>query len=179
MVYTFFAPGFEESEALVTVDMLRRGGLQVTLVAVGGSKTVTGAHDITVLCDCLMEDTDCTDAAMLVLSGGMPGVTNLGSCEKLMQIVAESAKKGILIGAICAAPSLLGKLGLLDGKKAVCYPGFEPELVGATYVDAPVVVDGKLVTSKAAGSVYDFAFALLTAAGKDAQAVSDGVFYRG
>ena len=178
MVYVFFADGFEESEALVTVDMLRRGGLSVTMTALGGNKLVSGAHGITVSCDALLEEADCSDAEMLVLPGGLPGVTNLSASEKLCAILKDGAKRGVILGAICAAPSLLGSLGLLEGKKAVCYPGFESKLLGAVYTDAPVVTDGTIVTSKAAGTVYEFSFALLTAAGKNAQAVSDAVFFQ-
>ncbi len=177
MVYVFFAQGFEESEALVTVDMLRRGGLSVKMCAVDGSLSVTGAHNITVTCDCLLSETDCSDATMLVLPGGLPGVTNLGKSVKLRAIFERGEKNGAVLGAICAAPSLLGAWGLLSGKRAVCYPGFEGELTGAVYTDTPVVTDGKIVTSKAAGTVYDFAFALLRAIGADDKAVSNSVFY--
>ena len=178
MVYVFFAPGFEESEALVTVDMLMRGGLTVKMIAVGGDLTVAGAHGIKTVCDALIEDTDCADAEALILPGGMPGVTNLHACEKLCTLLTDAAEKGILLGAICAAPSILGALGLLRGKKAVCFPGFEDALEGAVYTDAPAVTDGKIVTSKAAGTVFDFSFALLSALGKDADKVSSAVFYR-
>ncbi len=178
MVYVFFADGFEESEALVTVDMLRRGGLTVKMCAVGNSLCVTGAHGITVTCDIKLGDTDCADAKMLVLPGGMPGVTNLSKSNKLRAIFARGANNGAVLGAICAAPSLLGKWGLLENKKAVCYPGFESELTGATYTDAPVVTDGKVITSKAAGTVYEFAFALLDAVGADSKEVASSVFYK-
>ena len=178
MVYVFFAPGFEESEALVTVDMLMRGGLSVKMVAVGGNLTVEGTHGIKTVCDCLIEDADCTNAEALILPGGMPGVTNLHACEMLCGLLTDAAAKGIVLGAICAAPSILGALGLLRGKKAVCFPGFEDALEGACYTDAPVVTDGKIVTSKAAGTVFDFSFALLTALGKNAEKISSAVYYR-
>lgn len=167
MVYVFLADGFEECEALAPVDILRRGGIDVTTVGVG-SKSIKGAHGITVLCDC---DTNCipkSDLTAVILPGGMPGTLNLEKNETVIEYVKAAAKENRIIGAICAAPSILGHIGLLKGKKATCFGGFEKDLKGAS-VDStlPVVTDGNIVTAYGAGAAFDFGFALLTAITKD------------
>ncbi|MBQ8670198.1 MAG: DJ-1/PfpI family protein, partial [Oscillospiraceae bacterium] len=144
MIYVFFANGFEEVEALAPVDILRRAEHEVQMVGVGG-KFIKGAHGITVACDIEAPQVSLANMEMAVLPGGMPGTLNLEKSE-IVQIVAEYAiEKNIPLGAICAAPSILGHAGLLEGRKATCFPGFEQELTGAEVTGAPVEVDGKLI----------------------------------
>ena len=160
MIYVFFANGFEEVEALAPVDILRRAAHEVQMVGVGG-KFVKGAHGITVACDIEAPQVSLANMEMAVLPGGMPGTLNLEKSE-IVQIVAEYAiEKNIPLGAICAAPSILGHAGLLEGRKATCFPGFEQELTGAEVTGAPVEVDGKLITARGAGCAVDFALALV------------------
>ncbi len=178
MVYIFLAEGFEEIEALTQIDLLRRAEIDVKSVGVG-SKTIVGAHGISVFCDMMVSDIDLSDAKMLILPGGMPGVTNLYECAPVLDALKSHAQGGGLIAAICAAPLILGRLGLLSGKKAVCYPGFEDELLGAEVMSDSVVVDGNIITAKAAGSAIDFAHAIISAI-KDketADAVIGGIYY--
>lgn len=161
MVYVFFAPGFEESEALVTVDMLIRGGLPVKMVSVSGDLVVAGAHNMKTVCDCLIEDVDCADAEALILPGGMPGVTNLYANETVLNAVRYCSENDLFVCAICAAPMILGKLGILSGKKATCFPGFEKDLEGATVTGKHVTIDGKVITAKGAGCALEFGFAIV------------------
>jgi len=160
MIYVFFANGFEEVEALAPVDILRRAEHEVQMVGVGG-KFIKGAHGITVACDIEAPQVSLASMEMAVFPGGMPGTLNLEKNE-IVQIVAEYAiEKNIPLGAICAAPSILGHAGLLEGRKATCFPGFEQELTGAEVTGAPVEVDGKLITARGAGCAVDFALALV------------------
>ncbi len=157
MVLVHFAEGFEEIEALATVDVLRRAGVETQMVSVTGNLTVTGAHAIPVVTDVLFEDADYNTAEMLLLPGGMPGTVNLDAHEGLKKQLAvfAVAKK---VAAVCAAPRVLGKLGLLNGKKAVCYPGNEDYLQGAEVLQIPAVTDGNITTGRGAGPIFDFAF---------------------
>lgn len=158
MVYVFLADGFEEIEALAPVDILRRGSVDVKTVSVNDTLIVTGAHGITVRADILLKDV-CESAEMLVLPGGMPGTLNLQKCQALCDMLKKTDG---YVAAICAAPSVFGGIGLLKGKKATCYPGFEDKLEGAECVSDPVVVSGKTVTSKGAGTAHLFGFTLLS-----------------
>ena len=160
MIYVFFANGFEEVEGLAPVDILRRAEHDVQMVGVGG-KVITGSHGISVTCDIEAHQISLADMEMAVLPGGMPGTLNLEKSE-IVQIVAEFAlEKNIPLGAIRAAPSILGHAGLLEGRKATCFPGFEQELTDAEVTGAPVEVDGKLITARGAGCAVDFALALV------------------
>ncbi len=177
MVYIFLAEGFEEIEALAQIDLLRRAGIDVQSVGVSG-KNVKGAHGIEVLCDKTFEG-DFSDGDMYILPGGMPGVENLYKSDKLKEIICDADRNGKYIAAICAAPIILGRLGLLKGKMSTCYPGFEDELTDAQHFDIPVVVSGNIITSKAAGTAIDFAAELIEVL-KDAEsadAVLDGIYY--
>lgn len=162
MVYVFLADGFEECEALAPVDILRRGGLDVKTVGVGG-KTVSGSHGIPVVCDITEDEavTDCLEA--IVLPGGMPGTLNLEKSNSVQRFIDFAVQNGLIIGAICAAPSILGHKGLLRGKKATCFPGFEKDLVGAEFSDVAVIRDGNVITAFGAGAAFDFGFELLSA----------------
>ena len=179
MVYIFLAPGFEEAEALVPADLLRRANIETALVTVTG-KPVPGSHGITVTADIALEDVDLSKADMVVLPGGGLGYENLGREPRVERLVKEAAEKELWVAAICAAPTLLGKWGLLAGKDAVCYPGMEEGLTGAqARMDQRFVTDGKIITGRAAGSAFDFGLALVEAlAGRDeADKVRHGVCY--
>ena len=160
-VYVFFADGFEEIEAFTPVDVLRRAGLNVQMISVTPDEIVKGAHGVSVLCDKNIVNCDFYDAELLVLPGGMPGAATLGESEELRKLLLHFAEIGKPLAAICAAPMVLGKLGLLQGKKATCYPGFEPYLEGAEYTAALVEKDGHVITGKGPGAAMDFAFALV------------------
>lgn len=160
MIYVFLADGFEELEALAPVDILRRGGCDVKTVGVGG-KTAVGAHKIPVVCDITAEEALTEGLEAVILPGGMPGTLNLEKSECVCRFIDFAAEKGLYIGAICAAPSILGHKGLLRGKKATCFPGFEKDLHGAEFLDIPVVTDGKITTAYGAGAAFDFGFRLL------------------
>ena len=160
-VALFLANGFEEIEALGTVDILRRAQIPVITVSITDDKVVTGAHNVPVTADAIFSETDFKDIEILVLPGGMPGAKHLNEHEGLKKLIAEYNSKGKQIGAICAAPMVLGGLGILDGKKATTYPGFEPELIGAKVTGENVVIDGNITTGKGPGLVFEFALRLV------------------
>lgn len=160
-VYVFFADGFEEIEALASVDVLRRAGLNVQMVSVTSGEIVTGAHGVPVLCDKNIENCDFFDASLMVLPGGMSGASTLAECEDLHRALLGMVEAGKPVAAICAAPMVLGKLGLLKGKKATCYPGFEQYLEGAVCTGALVEQDGNVITGKGPGAAIPFALALV------------------
>ena len=162
MIYLFLANGFEEIEALCPLDLLRRAGLSVTTVGVGGDM-ITGAHGITVQAD--MSDAFYTDNApdMIILPGGMPGAKNLDESRVVSAALKAAERSNAYIGAICAAPFVLGKRGLLAGKVATCFPGFEEQLVGAKLSNARVVCDGHIITAAGMGVALEFGLALVAA----------------
>lgn len=160
-IYVFLADGFEEIEGLTPVDLLRRAGGEVRTVSINGTTTVCGSHKITVTADAVFEETDFSDADMLVLPGGMPGTKNLGAHEGLAKLLQSAQAKGGGIAAICAAPSVLGDLGLLKGRRAVCHPGFEERLTGAQVETKRVVTDGNITTSRGMGTAVDFGLELV------------------
>ncbi|MDR1357422.1 MAG: DJ-1/PfpI family protein [Tannerellaceae bacterium] len=158
----FLATGFEETEAVGTVDVLRRGEIDVTVVSVTGERAVTGAHDVTLVADALFDEVSYESVDALVLPGGMPGSANLNACEPLKKLLTEHYAKGKTVAAICAAPLVFGGLGFVDGRKATCYPSFEPYLAGARITDEAVAVDGNVITGKGPGLVFDFALAIVS-----------------
>ncbi len=160
MILVYFAEGFEELEALAPVDVLRRGGFKVLTVGVG-TKKIKGAHGVEIICD--MVDTEVADyqPQAVILPGGMPGTLNLKSSKEVCDMVKSTYNRGDIVAAICAAPSVLGALGILNQKKATCFPGFEHELIGAHLSDEHVCVDQNVVTAKGAGVALEFAFVLL------------------
>lgn len=162
-VSIFLADGFEEVEALTVVDLLRRAGIRTDMVSVTGKKEVTGAHQISVKADVLFEETDFSDQDMLVLPGGMPGTLHLRDHEGLNRLLKQFYEEGRFVAAICAAPSVLGGLGFLEGRKACCYPSFEEKLTGAEVVFSPVVRDGNVITSRGLGTAIAFAKELIAA----------------
>ena len=156
MIYVFLANGFEEIEGLTVVDFLRRAELEVCTVGVGG-KLITGAHNIPVFCDLDESEVRLDDELKaVVLPGGMPGTLNLEKCETVKSAVSYCAENDRFFCAICAAPSVLGHMGLLRGRKACCFPGFENELEGAEVSDDYVCRDGKFITAKGMGAAIDF-----------------------
>lgn len=161
MIYLFFATGTEEVEALGTADIIRRAGLDLQIVSITGERTVTGAHGIRVETDALIEDVEFFDAELLVLPGGMPGATNLASHPILIERLRDHVNAGRPAAAICAAPLVLGRLGMLEGKRATCYPGFEGELRGATCTGALVEQDGLFITGKGPAAVFEFGYAIV------------------
>lgn len=160
MVYVFLAKGFEELEALAPVDVLRRAGVQVKTVGVTG-KRVSGSHGISVNCDITIDEAVFDELDGIILPGGLPGTTNLEADATVNKFIDFAAENGKVIGAICAAPMILGHKGLLRGKNAVCYTGFEKELDGAHILDRPAVRDGNIVTGWGAGGAMDFALTYL------------------
>lgn len=155
MIGIFLAEGFEEVEAIAPIDVLRRCGLEAVTVGVTG-KTVTGAHAIPVECDCTLEEAVHCELDAVVLPGGMPGTRHLQENERVLGLIRACYDRGRLVAAICAAPSILGGLGLLEGKEAVCFPGFEQALKGARLSSAAVCQDGGIITAKGAGAALEF-----------------------
>lgn len=160
-VYVFLAEGFEEIEGLTVVDLLRRANLSTEMVSIGDEKMVLGAHGIPVLADSVFADHSYEDAELLVLPGGMPGTLNLGNHEELCELLKKHYAEGKKVAAICAAPSVLGKLGILEGKKATCYPGFENQLTGAEVLGEKCVTDTNVTTGKGMGAAIEFSLALI------------------
>ena len=158
-MYVFLADGFEEIEALAPVDVMRRAGLSVTMVSVTGNLVVQGAHGIPVVADVAFGELDYADAALLFLPGGLPGATNLEAHEGLNALLqAKAQEEEVILSAICAAPLVLGGLGLLQGKQATCYPGFEDTMKGAVYTAAKVTMDGNIFTACGPGAAWELGF---------------------
>ena len=159
-VYVFLAEGFEEIEGLTVVDILRRAGVETVMVSISDTKKVAGSHGIAVEADAVYAETDFADGDMFVLPGGMPGTKYLGAHDGLTALLKEKAAEGKKLAAICAAPSVLGQLGLLAVHKAACYPGFEEKLTGAEVTMEQVAVSGNITTSRGMGTAIPFALAL-------------------
>lgn len=160
-IYQFMAEGFEDVEALAPVDILRRGGQEIVMVSITGSEYVTSAHGVTLKTDALFEDVDLGDADLLMLPGGLPGSTNLNAHEGLRKAIVEHYNAGKRIAAICAAPMVFGSLGLLEGKRATCYPGCEGTMTGADYTKELVTVDGNIITGEGPAAAFPYAYAIL------------------
>ncbi len=161
MVYLFLAQGFEEMEAIVPLDILRRGGVDVKTVGIGG-KIITGARGITVNAD--LADVDVVpgpDVECIILPGGNIGTLNLSKSQKVESFIDYALLNGRLVAAICAAPTILGDMGRLNGRSATCYPGLEKRLVGANYLELPVVSDGNIITAWGPGASVEFGFEIL------------------
>lgn len=160
MVYVFLADGFEIIEALAPVDMLTRAGITVKTVGVTG-EVVKSSCGVPVVTDMTISEFDFYDVEAIVLPGGMPGTLNLAGNTAVQQAIDNANNIGVPIGAICAAPSILGNKGLLDGKEATCFPGFENTLIGAAYSDEYVVTDGNIITARGAGVCIEFGLELV------------------
>lgn len=180
MIAILLADGFEEIEALTPLDILRRAGLDVKTVAIG-SKIAIGSHGISVICDVSASEVNLSELTMVVLPGGMPGSLNLDASEHTAKMIDAVLENGGRLAAICAAPLVLGRRGLLDGKSAVCYPGFEDELKGATIAETPVVTDGNITTAKGMGVATEFSLELVRVilGEKKAQEISDAIMREG
>lgn len=155
-ILIFFADGFEEIEGLTVVDLCRRAKLDIKTVSITNSYEVTSSHKITLKTDMLISEVDFDGADMIVLPGGIPGTPNLAGCNILTDNLIKFHEQGKMISAICAAPSILGNLGILKDKEATCYPGFEDELTGAKFVKTKVVKSGNVITSCGMGASVDF-----------------------
>ena len=162
MVYVFLADGFEIIEALSPVDMLKRAKIETKLVGVTG-EIVTSSCGVAVKTDMLIDDFDFYDVEAIVLPGGMPGAENLDNCKALQGIIDNASNTNSYICAICAAPFILGKKGLLNGKSAICYPGFEVDLQGANIAESAVCRDGNCITAKGMGVAVDFGLEITAA----------------
>ena len=162
MVYIFLAEGFEETEALAPLDILRRAGIETKTVGVTG-EFVSGSHNITVKADILPESVNHEEIDAVILPGGLPGTTNLEKNSYVQAAVDYAYDNKKLICAICAAPSILGHKGILDGKEATCYPGFEDSFEGGRYLKQPVVKSDNFITAQAMGAAYDFGFEIVSA----------------
>ena len=161
-VYVFLADGFEDVEALIPVDVLRRGGVDVTTVSISDFPLVTSAHGVNIEADIMFEQGDFSDADLIFLPGGMPGASNLFAHKGVCKVVVDQFAAGRKVAAICAAPGVvLGQLGILEGKKATCYPGFEQMFDGATYTADLVTVDGNVTTAEGPAAAFPFAYELL------------------
>jgi len=160
--YIHFAEGFEEIEAITVVDVLRRAEIPVVMVSVTENNEVTGSHGITVYTDVLFEDADYENADILILPGGQPGTNNLNRHTGLKKVITEFNNSGRYIAAICAAPLVLGGLDILKGKKAVCFPGYENQLKGATVLSDPVVVSGNIITGRGPGVALEFSLRIVS-----------------
>lgn len=155
------ANGYEEIEMLTVVDILRRAGVTCDIISVTGDQTLVSSHQVSVQADVLYEEADFGSYDALAIPGGMPGTLNLGAHAGVCEQLKNACAQGKLIAAICAAPTVFGKLGLLEGKKAICFPGMEDQLTGATVTYEPVVRDGNIITSRGMGTAIDFGLAIL------------------
>lgn len=176
----FLATGYEEIEALTVVDLCRRAGVETDMVSVTGEREVTGSHGISVTADQLLEQIAFAEYDMLILPGGMPGTKNLEAQEALMEQIDAFAEAGKYIAAICAAPSIFGHRGILQGRRACCYPSFESHLAGAEVTQNPVEISGNVITSRGMGTAIPFGLAIVgVLAGKEAaDRLAEGIVFQ-
>ncbi len=176
----FFADGTEECEALLVVDLLRRAKVEVTVASASGSLALVSSHKVALTADALAEQIDYSDVDMVVLPGGIPGTPNLAANETVTGTVRAFAAAGKKVAAICAAPSILASLGLLEGKKATAHAAFRDKLAGAQVQDAEVVVDGNITTSYGLGGAIPFALELVRqlAGADEAARIQNAIAYR-
>ena len=161
MIYIFLADGFEEVEAITPRDILKRAAVPVQTVGLNQTNTVSSASGLKIQPDTQIESINFDNLEGIILPGGMPGTTNLERNKKVIEIINYCNENNLLIGAICAAPSIIGKLGLLKNKTACCYPGFEKYLIGAKISENSISKDKNIITSKGPGTAFDFGFAVL------------------
>lgn len=180
-VYIFLADGFEDIEGLTVVDLMRRADIDIRTISIKESREVTTSHGITLMTDGIFNETDFSDADMLVLPGGMPGTRYLGEYGPLCDLLTEHYGKGGRIAAICAAPSVFAELGFLKGRKATSYPSFMDRLDGAETVTDSVVVDGNVTTSRGMGTAIDFGLTLISQllGAEKAQEIAESIIYQG
>lgn len=174
----FFGERFEEVEALTAVDLLRRAGFDTETISVSHSHHVRGSHGVEIKTDFVVDEVHISTYDGIVLPGG-PGFGNLEKCDRLMKNVKKFAEDGKIVAAICAAPSILGRAGILNGRKATCFPGYEGELKGAEYTGEEAVIDGKIVTGRSAGCAVPFALKIVEAAKgpEEAKKLADSIYY--
>lgn len=179
-VYVFLADGFEEIEGLTVVDLLRRAQVEVKTVSIMEEAMIHGAHGIDVMADCMFKEADFADGDMLVLPGGLPGTAYLGEHEGLAELIRQYDREERYLAAICAAPRIFGRMGLLEGRKAISYPAMEEELKGAQILRKPVVVDGHFVTSRGMGTAIDFALQMVAVlvGQEEAEQLAESIVYR-
>ncbi len=180
-VYVFLADGFEDVEALIPVDVLRRGGVDVTTVSISDFPLVRSAHGVNIETDIMFEQGEFSDADLVFLPGGMPGATNLFEHKGVCKVVVDQFAAGRKIAAICAAPGVvLGQLGLLEGRKATCYPGFQDMMDGAQYTADLVTVDGNITTGEGPAAAFPLAYELLKQLvdKKTSDQVAEGMRYK-
>ena len=175
-----FATGFEEVEALTVVDLLRRAEIVCDIVALDGASEIAGSHGIAVCADKAFGDVNVDGYDALLLPGGQPGTKNLGNDERVLSLLREFNRAGKLTAAICAAPTVLAKAGLLEGKRATCYPGLEGKLTGATPGAEAVIADGTVITSRGVGTAIPFALSLVEYldSKERADALAESIVYR-
>ncbi len=179
-IYVFLADGFEEIEALTVVDLLRRAQLEVVTVSIQEKTQVMGSHRIPVTADALFSRTDCSQGDLLVLPGGAVGTQNLEKCRPLLDLVKAYAAQDRKIAAICAAPTILARLRLLDDRKATCYPSMMEELVNARKTTEAVAVDKNITTSRGLGTAVDFSLELIAQliSPEKAKEIAESIVYR-
>lgn len=179
-VYEFLATGFEDIEALIPLDIMRRAGVDFKTVSITGDLYVESAHGVSIKADMLIEDADMSDADLIMLPGGLPGATNLNAHNGVKKAIIEQNARGKMIGAICAAPMVLGGIGLLQGRCATCYPGFEKYLEGAEYTHELCTVDGNITTGEGPAAALPYAYTLLAALTdrQTADQVAEGMMYK-
>ena len=169
MVYVLLGTGFEETEAIAPIDLMRRAGIDVLTVGIQG-KLVYGGHNIGIEGDITLEQLNPADLEMIVLPGGLGGVQSIRSCQKAMDTVRAAYENGKFVAAICAGPTILAQLGITDGKDAVCYPGCEADMGNARMVTAPCIRSGNVITGTSAGCAVAFGLALVAALKGQAEA---------
>ncbi len=179
-VYEFLATGFEDIEALIPLDIMRRAGVDFKTVSITGDLCVESAHGVSIKADMLIEDADFSDADLIMLPGGLPGATNLNAHDGVKKAVMEQNARGKMLGAICAAPMVLGGIGLLQGRRATCYPGFEKYLEGAEYTHELCTVDGNITTGEGPAAALPYAYTLLAALTdkQTADQIAEGMMYK-
>lgn len=176
----FMADGCEEIEGLTVVDIVRRAKMEIVMISITGKREVTSSHQVTFLTDALAAEVDYDTLDGIVLPGGMPGTLNLQADETVNKVIRQFATEGRLVCAICAAPSVLGAAGILEGKWATCHPGFEEKLTGAKVEEKEVVVDGNVITSRGMGTAIPFALEIVRYFADDetVEQVRKGLVYR-
>jgi 4-methyl-5(b-hydroxyethyl)-thiazole monophosphate biosynthesis len=176
----FMADGCEEIEGLTVVDIVRRAKMEIVMISITGKREVTSSHQVTFLTDALAAEVDYDTLDGIVLPGGMPGTLNLQADETVNKVIRQFAAEGKLVCAICAAPSVLGAAGILEGKWATCHPGFEEKLTGAKVEEKEVVVDGNVITSRGMGTAIPFALEIVRYFADDetVEQVRKGLVYR-
>ena len=162
MVYMLLGTGFEETEAIAPLDLLRRAGVEIATVGING-KVITGSHNIPVTADLELSQMDLNAMDMIILPGGLGGVNSIKACDKALEAVRYAYDNSKFVAAICAGPTILAQLHITDGKNATCYPGCEPQMGTANMVNAAAVTDGKVITGTSAGCAIPFGLALITA----------------